>query len=87
MRSDALCAQGKQPTAMDFDIAARNGVCAAASWIIPRTCHRSRSVVIGPSVGSAEARTRERYHRSRAAEQRDQLAAFHSITSSARRKN
>jgi len=23
MRSDALCAQGKQPTAMDFDIAAR----------------------------------------------------------------
>jgi len=53
-------------------IAARNGVCAAASWIIPRTCHRSRSVVIGPSVGSAEARTRERYHRSRAAEQRDE---------------
>jgi len=45
----------------------------AASWIIPRTCHRSRSVVIGPSVGSAEARTRERYHRSRAAEQRDEL--------------
>jgi hypothetical protein len=27
---------------------------------------------IGPSVGSAEARTRERYHRSRAAEQRDE---------------
>jgi hypothetical protein len=25
---------------MDFDIAARNGVCAAASWIIPRACHR-----------------------------------------------
>jgi predicted ester cyclase len=32
----------KQPT--DFDMAARNGVCAAASWIIPRTCHRLRSV-------------------------------------------
>src|SRR6266571_422665 len=44
MRSDALCAQGKQPTAMEFDIAARSGVCAAASWIIPRTCHRLRSV-------------------------------------------
>src|SRR5438034_8702725 len=33
MRSDALCAHRKQPTAMDFDIAARNGVCAAAAWI------------------------------------------------------
>src|SRR6266542_1188735 len=33
----------KQPT--DFDMAARNGVCAAASWIIPRTCHRLRSVL------------------------------------------
>src|SRR5215467_8249227 len=45
MRSDALCAHRKQPTATDFDIAARNGVCAAASWIIPRACHRVRSVI------------------------------------------
>ncbi len=30
--------------AMDFDSAERNGVCVATSWIIPRTCHRLRSV-------------------------------------------
>jgi hypothetical protein len=29
---------------MDFDIAARNGVCVAASWIIPRASHQLRSV-------------------------------------------
>lgn len=40
----ALCAHRKQPTAIDFDTAARNGVCAAASWIIPRARHRLRSV-------------------------------------------
>jgi hypothetical protein len=27
MRSDALCAYRNQPTTMDFDSAARNGVC------------------------------------------------------------
>src|SRR5262249_32577327 len=36
---------------MDFDIAARNGVCAAASWIIPRACHRLRSVASQTSKG------------------------------------
>jgi hypothetical protein len=56
MRSDALCAHRKQPTAMDFDIAARNGVCAAASWIIPRTCHRSGRL-INAAVRGLSART------------------------------
>src|SRR5262245_36554489 len=37
---------------MDFDIAARNGVCAAASWIIPRACHRLRSVASQTRKGS-----------------------------------
>jgi predicted ester cyclase len=36
---------------MDFDIAARNGVYAAASWIIPRACHRLRSVAPQTSKG------------------------------------
>ena len=46
-----------------FDIVARNGVCAAPSWIIPRTCHRLRSVALQTRKGIQMSKVQDVAHR------------------------